>query len=267
MTVAFSKILFMASATVPFFLGSIAHADQILLTPIQDTTLIEENPDYSNGAGVNLFAGPINSGFRRRALMKFDVSAIPAGSQITGVTLRILANRVAAGSGVDDAAALHRLTASWGEGTSSTTRGGGDQASPNDATWLYRFYGGGSVVRQSWSVAGGDFVATASTAINLGSIGHYVFPSTPQLAADVQSWLDTPVNNFGLIILVNEGVAQTVRRIGSRETFSPADQPTLTVTYTSPAATDADVPLPLWSLALLGVLLMGVATRGGRQRT
>jgi hypothetical protein len=239
---------------------SVAHAEQISLTPVQDTTLIEENADYSNGAGINLFSGPINSGFRRRALLKFDVSAIPAGSQITNVTLRVLANRVAADSGVEDPAALHKLTAAWGEGTSATTRGGGDQASSNDATWLYRVYGGGGVVRQSWATAGGDFIASASSSLNFGSIGHYVFPSTPQFVADVQSWLAHPAANFGWIMLVNEGVPQTVRRIDSRETFSATDRPTLTITYTLPPSVDADVPLPLWSIALLGALLFGAVT-------
>ena len=234
---------------------STAAAEQISLTPVQDTTLIEENPNYSNGAGTNLFAGLINGGTRRRALLKFDVSSIPPGSQITNVTLTILANRVAGSSGVNDPAALYRLTSSWGEGTSATTRGGGDQASPQDATWLYRFYGGGGTPQQSWSAAGGDFVAIASSSLTWGSLGYYQFPSTPQLLADVQSWLANPAGNFGWILLGNEEEQQTVRRISSRE--SASDRPTLTVSFTPPPAQDADAPLPWWSLGLLGMALFG----------
>ena len=238
-----------------------AHADQLALTPVQDTTLIEENPNYANGAGSSLFIGNIATGTSRRLLLKFDLSTIPPGSQITGATLRFLINKGARNAGIDDTAALHRVTAAWGEGTSSTPGGGGDQASPMDATWLYRFYGGGNVTQQAWSAAGGDFVAIASSSVTIGSIGYYQIPTTPQLIADLQLWLTNPANNFGWIMLGPEDGQQDARRITSRESSSNPDRPTLTVTFTPPSSTDADVPLPLWSLGLLGMGLMGLLRR------
>lgn len=254
------KAVAIVAVATPLLASLAAQADQIALTPVQDTTLIQENPNYANGAGTNLFIGAISSGQVRRALLKFDLSVIPAGSQITDVSLKFLLNRAARNSALDDQAALHRLTANWGEGTSATTGGGGDQASPQDATWLYRFYGGSGIPQLPWSFAGGDFNAIASGSVTIGSIGYYQIPSTPQLIADVQAWIAAPATNFGWIMLGPETDQQDARRITSRESGSSADRPTLTITFT-PAAQDADAPLPPWSLGLLGLGLLGIAKR------
>lgn len=238
-----------------------ARAEEAALAPTQDTTILEENPTYSNGAGSNVFIGAIASGGARRALLKFDLSSIPVNATLTSARLRFVVNRAAVGSGLDDVATLHRVTAAWGEGTSSTSGGSGSQATPEDATWQYRFYGNPSagVPRSPWSVAGGDFVFTASAAVTVGGIGNYQFQSTPQLVADVQSWVLDSTSNHGWIIVGPEGGEQTARRIDSRESASVMSRPLLTVTYT--IAQDADVPLPFWSLGLLALGLFGLANR------
>lgn len=242
-------------------LASVARADQISLTPVQDNTLIEDDANLSNGAGPNLFVGTIASGGRRRTLLKFNLSAVPPGSRVSTVTLRFVINRSAVGSGLADPASLHRMTASWGEGESDATRGGGDQATPQDATWLHRFYGGGGVPQLFWSVPGGDFVPSQSSTVGIGGIGAYVFPSTPQLVSDLQTWVDAPGQNFGWAFLGPEVGSQNARRIYSRESAAPADRPTLVVVYAPPPDHLADVPLPWWSIVLLGSILLGVAAK------
>lgn len=249
-------------------LATAANADVVVLTPVKDNTLIEENPTYSNGSGSNLFMGAIASGANRRALLKFDVAAgVPPGADITAARLRFVINRAGIGSGGTDPATLHRLSADWGEGASATSGGGGTQATPEDATWSYRFYGnpGAGIPRQPWSVAGGDFVATPSASITVGSLNTYEFSSTARLVADVEGWQAAPASNHGWIMLGPEDGDQNARRIDSRESASLPSRPTLTITFT-PSTADAEVPLPLWSLVLLAASLAYSGFRTLRRR-
>jgi hypothetical protein len=241
---------------------SAARAAEVLLNPIQDATLIQDETSYANGAGPSVFAGAIASGGARRALLKFDLSGIPQGAVIHGVELYFDINRAAVGSGNSDPASLHRITASWGEGTSFSTRGGGDVASPNDATWTHRFYGVGGVGAGAvpWSVPGGDFVAQASSFTTVGGIGPYFFPSTVKLIEDVDGWLANPASNHGWLLLGPESASQTARRIHSRESATVASRPRLRVVYDTQAQV-GDAPLPLWSLGLLGAGLLWGALR------
>ncbi len=65
------------------------HAEQMSLTPVKDNTLIEDDINFSDGAGPALFIGTTASGGRRRALMKFDVANIPTAARITSASLRM----------------------------------------------------------------------------------------------------------------------------------------------------------------------------------
>src|SRR5207245_11285111 len=123
------------------------------LMPVADNTLYESaTGDLSNGAGMHLYVGRTNqvSASVRRAVLKFDLSSIPAASTINAATLMLHMSRTSsAGQGI----AVHRLLADWGEGTSNATgglgEGGGGPATTNDATWVYRFYS-----TQLWNTPG-----------------------------------------------------------------------------------------------------------------
>ena len=70
-----------------------AVADSITLTSVADNTIIE-NPTGSVSAGASQFflAGRVpasSGGTIRRGVIRFDLSGIPAGSTITGVSLRL----------------------------------------------------------------------------------------------------------------------------------------------------------------------------------
>ena len=66
------------------------HADTVVLNPIQDSTIYQDNVGNSNGGGEFFFAGQNGGASPRRGLIQFDLSAIPAGSVITGVTFDLL---------------------------------------------------------------------------------------------------------------------------------------------------------------------------------
>ena len=197
----------------------------INLIPSEDNTLYEYDPaegDHSNGAGFHFFAGENGMGELRRGVLAFDIAGtIPAGSTITAVSLTMNMSMTPAGALTVE---LHKLLADWGEGTSHAPMGEGDgaPATPNDATWRHRFFD-----TIFWTMQGGDFSATVSASQSVGGVGQYTW-SSAQMVADVQSWLDSPTNNFGWLVLGDETASATAKRFDTRESASP---PVLTIQY------------------------------------
>ena len=70
--------------------------------------------------------------------------------------------------------------------------------------------------------------ATAS----IGGLNSYTWNSTPELVADVQSWLDSPSTNYGWILIGNENESSTAKRFDSKENAIESDRPLLKVIYT-----------------------------------
>lgn len=196
----------------------------------KDNTLYQNaNGALSNGAGSGIFAGVNNGNFSpqiiRRGLIAFDVAAaIPAGSTITGVQLHMVL--VASNAGFLPVT-LHPVLADWGEAGSvaGLGGGGGGPSQPGDATWVHTFSPG-----SSWSNLGGDFNPTSSATQSVGSSpgANVVWGSTLQLVTDVQSWLDTPSNNFGWMLRAPESGGTSSKKFASREGFYP---PALTIDY------------------------------------
>jgi hypothetical protein len=207
-----------------------ARADDVVLSCSRDNTLIELGGDLSNGAGDGIYSGLTLRDGLRRALVRFDTGSIPAGSTITSVSLQLtLVNT----SGFDGPSSLHRMLADWGEGTSASAGGVGAPATTGDATWAYRLYN-----TDPWTVPGGDFVTTASSTTTIVTIAaSQSFPSSVDLVADVQRWVDFPAQNFGWAIVGDETSPQSARRFASREFVTPAQRPSLLVSYTPPVAT------------------------------
>src|SRR5262249_2116087 len=104
----------------------------ITIDALKDNTLFSDSPTGSDGAGPTFFVGPIISGAIRRGVIAFDVTApgnVPAGATINSVSLRLNMDRTRSGAQTVE---LHRLTADWGEGTSTGGGPGGGQ--PGAAT-------------------------------------------------------------------------------------------------------------------------------------
>ena len=220
------------TATAP-----IASADTITLAPVADATLYQDSfGEPSNGAGTNVFSGVTRDGNRRRALLRFDLGSIPAGSTINSVSLKLTCTRQITG---EPTLTLHRVTNSWGEGIADAGEpgGAGTAANTGDATWSARFFGS-----QAWTNPGGDFSTTVSAAQIVSTLGEYVWTDT-QMATDVQAWLDAPETNHGWILIGSEAETFNAKRFGSRENLDAAARPVLTVVFTAPPSScpgDAD---------------------------
>ena len=220
----------LASAVLVGAISATTLADQIIISPSADNTLIEDvNGNYSCGAAGYFFAGRVgvNGGSSiRRGAIRFNLSAITPFSTITSVTLKMYCS--AAGMTTSEPISLKKFSKSWGEGASVAFGGGGAFAEPNDLTWLSRFYG----TTQMWTTPGGDFSTTISATRAVTTTGSYTWASTPQLVADVQSWVNAPVTNYGWCVIGNEVTLKSVKRFDSREVSVPTLKPFLTVIYT-----------------------------------
>ena len=213
--------------------GAGAMADEVTVVASKDNTLYQSATGaLSNGAGERLFAGETAGAELRRALVAFNLSAIPAGSTVTGVTLTLNVSRTRAGG---TNVTLHRVLADWGEGTSNAAdqEGMGAPSTAGDATWIHRFYP--SVM---WATAGGDFAGAASAGASVSGNGAYTW-STIGMVADVQSWVNAPAGNFGWLVRGDESQEMTAKRFDSRENGQANRRPMLRVTFTPPAGTGA----------------------------
>lgn len=218
------------AASAALLVAAIASADSVVLTTVDDNTLIEDPQGaYSHGASYNFYVGRVGSngnGTKRRGAIRFDFSAIPSGSTIQSVSLQLYCSN--SGSSTSFPIVLKRFTASWGEGASFAFGGGGGNSQPGDATWIHRFY-----PNVFWSVPGGEFVATVSATRNVTTSGWYTWATTSQLVADVQGWVNAPATNFGWLVQGNETTLQSVKRFDAHEA-GVTTQPKLTITYTPP---------------------------------
>jgi uncharacterized repeat protein (TIGR01451 family) len=235
------KSTFRSGTYLPFVesLETRATPASINLAPSADNTLYQvatADPaqQLSDGAGQHFYVGETNqaSNALRRGAIKFDLSAVPAGSTITSVVLTLSMSKSVNGAENVD---LHRALLNWGEGTSNAAlagRGGegvGIQATTGDVTWFYTFFS-----TQRWTTPGGDFVATASASTSVNGVGSYQWTGAG-LAADVQQWLDNPGTNFGWILTGNETASQTVKQFDTAANTTSSARPVLTVSYTPPA--------------------------------
>ena len=100
----------------------------------------------------------------------------------------------------------------------------------------------------TWQTAGGDYDSDFVTTTSVSGLGVVEFPSTPEFVALVQSWLDMPDENFGLVLVGDESDNPTAKRIDSREGVE-ANRPRLIVKLATPTATEKS-ELPSFLTAL-----------------
>lgn len=199
------------------------------LQPSKDNTLIEsETGSLSSGKGPTIFVGRTGQaeGSIRRGLIAFDfASAIPAHSRITSVKLTLNLT-LSAGGGQPARVTLHRLLKDWGEGESTAMGGRGAQAAKGDASWIYSVYD-----TEKWAHAGGDYITKSSGVQTVSDVGTYTWGSTPQMVADVQSWVDKRKGNFGWLLVGDEIRGATAKVFHSRDSSDEQARPKLIVTF------------------------------------
>jgi hypothetical protein len=197
----------------------------------QDNTLYENAAgSLSNGAGSGFFAGRSSqaNGSIRRGVISFNIaSTVPSGAHVDSVRLRLHLSQTQ--TAVQQGISLHRLLASWGEGSSNATLSGGGSGAPaatGDATWIHRFFD-----TSFWSAPGGDFSPDTSATNSVADTGFYVWGPSPTMRGDVQAWLDNPAANYGWIVWGNEATSATSKRFDSRQHPDTSHRPALTVWY------------------------------------
>lgn len=221
-----------------------------VFTPVADTVIYFDSADgistsgASNALGESLSVGVDASGTVRRSLLQFDLSSILPGSIVHSAELRLFETRSRANYDVT----LHRVLTAWGEGSSNGgSAGASGTAGAGDATWLRAVFPG-----TAWSAAGGDFVQAGSATTLVGFAPAQYSWSSAGMAADVQSWVNTPAGNHGWILIGLETVELNAKLFSSRES---ASMPTLTL-QVSP------IPEP----SMLATLLAGLGLIGWRLR-
>ncbi|GAA3584144.1 DNRLRE domain-containing protein [Snuella lapsa] len=207
-------------------------------SPTKDNTIYSES-NNSNGLGM-LFSGKTdsnNGNNNRRALIQFDISSIPSSSMITEVTLTLNVNKDAPAAG-SETYNLYGLTKDWGEGSSSGGGTGAPAIAP-DATW-----NDAMLVTSSWNSPGGDYSGTSLASLDFSGTGNFTFSSTSNLVTLVQSWLDAPSSNHGIILIGDESKSGTARRLGSKDS---GVAPKLSVTW-EPALSNDEFVLNNFSM-------------------
>ncbi|MFK7961513.1 MAG: DNRLRE domain-containing protein [Phycisphaerales bacterium] len=206
----------------------VAAADEVVALAATADTTIYEPGDLSNGSGRVIFAGRNGNGggaIRQRALIRFDLSAVPAGAVITAVEFELTLEQASGGSG-SQTVELRRAIGAWGEGASATMSGAGAPAQPGDATWTERVRPG-----QLWDTPGGDAAPAPSAALAVGPVAGPWTWSGAGLVDDVQAWVDGAAVNDGWLVIGGEASPSTSRRFASRESTNAATVPQLRVHY------------------------------------
>jgi uncharacterized repeat protein (TIGR01451 family) len=217
------------------------------LSPVADNTFFQvstadPSQQLSDGAGQHFYVGETIQGSNalRRGAIRFDLSAVPAGSTITGVMLKLNMSMTISGA---ENIALHQALMNWGEGNSNAALAGkgsegiGIQAATNDVTWFYTFF-----PNQKWTTPGGDFVATPSASTSVNGAGSYQWTGAG-LIADAQQWVNNPASNFGWILTGNETSSPTAKQFDTQANANAANRPVLTVDYNPPAAGSLSIAL------------------------
>ena len=176
-------------------------------TGTRDTKLLSDSPATAHGTDVKM---EVDGSPDKSSLLYWDLTSIPPGSVVQSVDITANVTNTSSQS-----YECYRLLKSWVE---------------SEANWNQ--YASG----QSWQAGGADGAEDRDSTV-LGSItapnkGLTTMSLNSAGVAAVQSWVDNPSSNHGIIIqdYIN---ASNGMDFSSRETGTVANRPKLTVTYDS----------------------------------
>ncbi len=164
----------------------------------RDTFLSELNAAHPYGTNSKIQVdgdNPGGTGKELRALVRWDVAAIPPGSRIQTATLVLCVS-----SPSEPPYVLHAMRRAWSE---------------TDATWQ--------------TLSGDRGAAVLGFAVPSG-LDELAFPLNADGVLLVQSWIDAPGSNFGLVVSAPNNSHGMVAH--SRDASEPGKRPKLVLTYT-----------------------------------
>ncbi len=183
------------------FFAAPALAATATLTPVADTYTLNTNAgaDVPFGTQDGMYALLGSGPSFARSYLQFDLSQIPSGATIQSAQLQLTLKSYSTTTPAQFS--TQRVDTAWTEGA---------------LTWN---------TQPTFS----DTIQTQS--VNYGN------PETWDLTTAVQNWLTGTWTNNGFIVKSTESIGvQTSRSYWTREAANPTHVPTLTVTYTPPAA-------------------------------
>ena len=206
----------------------------VLQEPTKDSYLESGAGASSNfGNSTNL----VLNGFAnrsRRPIMTFNLSAIPTTATVNSATLSLTTSNAftpVASAGNPDLnpfpASIYPVspTNTWTEGTGGS----------NDVT--YTNY----TTASAWTTLGGDYSTSVSGTIPNTFTLSTTYPvgtviASTDLSSVVQSWVSTPTNNNGLIVVTTTSYNTTLSlNFNSRDVATASLRPKLNVYYTYPS--------------------------------
>jgi len=186
----------------------------------RDTYIYQYAPGENYAAESSV---SINYGRSRRALLAFDLSSIPRGSDIKKAQLTVYLNRVSGGGSI--AVQLHGMLSDWHD---------------IGATWTQAAAG------QPWAAPGAQAAGSDYDVAIVDS--DVMYPerfATFNIKPLVKGWVDDPASNRGLLLLGPElGSGSTVYRLDSSESADAGRRPRLDVWYMLATPTATATPSP-----------------------
>jgi len=180
-------------------------------TPTANVTNVTADAHMSSegGSTTNNYGASTSldcEGTEKRALLQFDLSSLPPGTPVTGVQLHLQFT-----GGAGSTVTIRPVLEAWTEGTQSGTTGVVNHVQRTIGT--------------SWTTAGAG--SPGSSGASIMSFSASSGANTVALpAATVQSWVDTPSTNFGVLIACSGDST-----ISSSENATTSSRPQLDVTH------------------------------------
>jgi hypothetical protein len=193
-------------------------SSNVTLTATEDAGIWNNNAgdELKNYGSCNILYlnGPATTA-KDRALIRYDLSSIPATATITSATVRLVK---IGGSTTARNVSIHRVTNNWTEGTA------GCGGTAGVANWQQR------MTATPWTTAGGDFDATATATLSVGANAAYSFTATSL----VQGWVNSSFSNHGILAKFTTENLNSEIDFASTENGTVANRPQLLVSYTLP---------------------------------
>jgi|WetSurMetagenome_2_1015567.scaffolds.fasta_scaffold15273_9 hypothetical protein len=187
-------------------------------TATNDTFIDDGAPTSNYGTFVYWLVGHYTTDSRkRRSLIKFDISSIPAGAVISGGTLAVTFQ--ADNAGVGGTICAYRQLKNWVSGTATWNK---YDASNNWTT------AGGFDAADCEQSESGSATFTASETLN-------TVKNIPISTSKISEWVSSGTANYGFLLkttVENNNLYQ----YHSTEATTAGYRPTLTITYTEPSS-------------------------------